>query len=111
MKEMKSNNLRDLIKICHLIQKKLPLRVQFIEWLKSTGGGGRTASHTQQDASRAFKFLSYCCENFNDVEEQDINMRTIDYYLGSTVILADFMESRLFFKNKLPKCSSGLDRF
>ena len=36
------------------------LRVQFVEWLKSTGGGGITASQAEQDASRAFKLLRYC---------------------------------------------------
>ena len=73
--------------------KEHPLRVQFVEWLKSTGGGGRTASQAEQDASRAFKFLRYCCENFSDIEEQDLNMGTIDYCLGSSVILADFMDA------------------
>ena len=73
--------------------KEHPLRVQFVKLLKSTGGGGRIASQDEQDASRAFKFLRYCCENFSDVEEQDINMGTIDYRLGSSVILADFMDT------------------
>ena len=72
--------------------KERPLRVQFVGWLTSTGGGGRTVSQTEQDASRAFKFLRHCCENVSDVEEQDINTRTIHYCLGSSVILADFME-------------------
>ena len=67
--------------------------MQFVEWLKSTGGGGRTASQAEQDASRAFKFLRYCCENVSDIEEQDVNMGTIDYCLGSSVILADFMDA------------------
>ena len=74
-------------------QKEHPLQVQFVEWLKSTGGGGRTASQAEQDASRAFKFLTYCCEIFSDIEEQDLNMGTIDYCLGSSVILADFMDA------------------
>ena len=73
--------------------KEHPLRVQFVHWLKSTRGGGRTASQAEQDASRAFKFLRYCCENFSDIEEQDVNMGTIDYCLGSSVILADFMNA------------------
>ena len=38
-------------------------------------------------------FLMYCCENFSDIEEQDVNMGTIDYCLGSYVILVDFMDS------------------
>ena len=50
---------------------------------------GRTASQAEEGASRAFKFLRYLCENFSDVEEQDVNMGTIDYCLGSSVILAD----------------------
>ena len=73
--------------------KEHPLRVQFVEWLKSTGDGGRTANQAEQDASRVFKFLRYCCENFSDIEEQDVNMRTIDYCLGSSVILADCMDA------------------
>ena len=74
--------------------KEHPLRVQFVDWLKSTGGGGRTASEAEQNASRAFKFLRYCCENFSDIEEQDLNIGTIDYCLGSSVILADFMDAQ-----------------
>ena len=32
--------------------------------------GGRTASQAEQDASRAFKFLRYCCENVSDFEQR-----------------------------------------
>ena len=73
--------------------KEHPLRVQFVEWFESAGGGGRTANQAEQDASRAFKFLRYCCENFSDIVEQDLNMGTIDYCLGSSVILTDFMDA------------------
>ena len=91
--QMKSNNLSRLYQHLPSYPKEHPLRVQFLEWLKSTGGGGRTASQAEQDVSRAFKVLRYCCENFSDVEEQDINMRTIDYCSGSSVILAYFMDA------------------
>ena len=40
-----------------------------------------------------FKFLRYCCGNFSDVDEQNINIRKLDCCLGSSVILAAFMDA------------------
>ena len=35
--------------------------------------------------------MRYYCENFSDIEEQDVDMGTTDYCLGSSVFLVDFM--------------------
>ena len=89
---MKSNNLRDLIKICHLIQKSIPSKYSSL-----SGSKVQEVEEEQQvklnRTPQEHSGFRYCCENFSEVEEQDVNMGTIDYCLGSSVILADFMDA------------------
>ena len=60
--------------------KTLPLAVNFLNWLQSTAGGGKTKQHSEQVLSRVLKFLKAINE---DVESEEINGTTVDYCLGS----------------------------
>ncbi len=61
----------------------------FIRWMCSCSGGGRTEAHANQISSRALKFLRYCLsENPTD----RLTSEKIDYYLGSMEFLANFLD-------------------
>ena len=50
--------------------KTLPLTVNFLNWLQSTAGGGKTKQHSEQVLSRVLKFLKAVNE---DAESEEIN--------------------------------------
>eukprot|EP00112_Aurelia_sp_Birch-Aquarium-sp1_P005739 Seg165.8 transcript_id=Seg165.8/GoldUCD/mRNA.D3Y31 product="hypothetical protein" protein_id=Seg165.8/GoldUCD/D3Y31 len=61
----------------------------FIRWMCSCSGEGRTEVHANQISSRALKFLRYCLsENPTD----RLTSENIDYYLGPMEFLANFLD-------------------
>ena len=56
--------------------KTLPLAVNFLNWLQSTVGGGKTKQHSGQVLSRVLKFLKAVNEN---AESEEINGMAVDY--------------------------------
>ena len=63
-----------------IFPKTLPLAVNFLNWLQSTAGGGKTKQHSEQVLSRVLKFLKAVNEG---AESEEINRMTVDYCLGS----------------------------
>ena len=68
--------------------KPLPLAVNFLNWLQSTAGGGKTKQHSEQVSSHVLKFLRAVNE---DAESEEINEMTVDYYLGSIECIQIFV--------------------
>ena len=68
--------------------KTLPLAVNFLNWLQSKAGGGKTKQHSEQVLSRVLKFLKAVNE---DVESEEINGMTVDYCLGSVECIQIFV--------------------
>ena len=68
----------------------LPLAVNFLNWLQSTAGGGKTKQHSQQVSSIVLNFLKAVNE---DAESEKINGMTVDYCLGSLECIQIFVNS------------------
>ena len=68
--------------------KTLPLAVNFLNWLQSMSGGGKTKQHSEQVSSRILKFLKAVIE---DAERKEINGMTVDYCLGSVECIQIFV--------------------
>ena len=64
---------------------------QFLQWLMTPCGGGRTESEGQQQARRGMKFLSY---SMGDASTDDIvTTDAIDCCLGSPSVIINFMQT------------------
>lgn len=68
--------------------KTIPLAVNFVNWLQSTAGGGKTKSHSEQVVSRVLKFLKAMSE---DVEDEEMNSTAADYCIGSVECIQNFV--------------------
>ena len=68
--------------------KPLPLAVNFLNWLQSTAGGGKTKQHSEQVKSHVLKFLKAVNK---DAESEEINGMTVDYCLSSTECIQIFV--------------------
>ena len=83
--------------------KTLPPAVNFLNWLQSTAGGGKTKQLSEQVLSRVLKFLKAVNE---DAESEEINGMKVDYCLGSVECIQIFVslmenESKLSHSRQL----------
>lgn len=66
----------------------------FSQWLRSSGGGGKSSKQSDSSVTRALKFLKFCSDENGGAEEDVINSpNLIDYALGSPHLLTKFVDS------------------
>ena len=68
----------------------------FHHWLESTAGGGKSKSQATQICSRALKFTKFCSEDHDD--DDDLTMQMVDYYLGSSNLICQFLDAIFHWK-------------
>ena len=59
---------------------------QFLMWITSNAGGGRTKTHGEQIVSSTLKFLNFCQD---ELSEDDLQGNSVDY-VGSVENIRSF---------------------
>ena len=65
---------------------------QFLTWITSNAGGGRTKTHGEQIVSRTLKFLKFLKFCQDELSEDDLQGNSVDYYVGSVENIRRFLE-------------------
>ena len=91
----KTNQSNDVAS-CSLETFYLPLHTlstlvaeRFVKWLCGSTGGGKPQKQAQQTANRVLRYLKFCCED----DEDELTEETIDFCLGSPVLLCRFVDA------------------
>ena len=71
-------------------QKTCPVGVNFKNWLKSPGGGGKSDTHSDQIVCKFLKYLKFCCEDVSS--DWNFPVTVSDYCLGSVNMISDFVK-------------------
>ena len=77
---------------------------QFLIWITSNAGGGRTKAHGEQIVSRILKFLKFCQ---NELSEDGLQGNSVDYYVGSVETVRRFLELLEKEHNASSSCQLG----
>ena len=77
---------------------------QFLRWISSNAGGGRTKSYGEQIVSRTLKFLKFCQDEFS---EDDLLGNSADYYVGTVENIRRFLELLEKEHNASSSCQLG----
>ena len=66
----------------------------FCCWLESTTGGGKALKQAEVLATRALKFLNFCCQQSGEDESTMLSsVEIVDFFLGSSKLLTDFLDN------------------
>ena len=62
---------------------------KFVKWLCGSTGGGKSTKQARQTANRVLRYLKFCCED----DEDELTEETIDFCLGSPILLCRFVDA------------------
>ena len=73
-------------------------------WITSNAGGGRAKTHGEQIVLRTLKFLKFCQ---NELSEDDLQVHSVEYYVGSVENIRRFLELLGKEHNASSSCQLG----
>ena len=66
------------------------LAKQFVSWLQSPGGGGKSLCQSHQLCVKLLKYAKFCCDDVDTT--WDVPQTVMDYCIGSVVLLGEFIK-------------------
>ena len=88
----------------HTLARDCVFAEQFLTWITSNAGGGRTKAHGEQIVSRTLKFLKFCQ---HELSEDDLQLNSVDYFVGSVENIRRFLELLEKEHNASSSCQLG----
>ena len=91
---LKDKEMNKTKKVCTrympTFSKTIPLFKQFVDWLISPGGGGKSKQQAEQISAKLLKYLRFCCSDVS--AEENVPFNVVDYCLGSVDYLSRFVD-------------------